>query len=83
MHTSQLASPSNTVMKTSLQPENFRVNIVVMKLVELNGKIFSDQAGPFPVTSSKGDKYLMVVYDNNTNAILAKPMKIRPQQEIF
>ena len=70
-------------MTILLQPENVRANIVTMKLVELNGKIFSNQTGRFPVTSSKGNKYLMVMYDNDTNAILAEPMKNRSQQEIM
>ena len=69
-------------MTTSLQPENVQANIVTMKLVEINGKIFSNQTGHFPVTSSKGNKYLMVMYENDTNSILAKPMKNISQQEI-
>ena len=31
--------------------------------------------GRFPITSSRGQKYIMVVYDFDSNAILAEPMK--------
>ena len=41
-----------------------------IKTVELSSKIYSDQTGRFPLTSSKGNKYVMVVYDHDSNAIL-------------
>jgi hypothetical protein len=41
-----------------------------MKPVEITGQIFSDQTGRFPITSSRGNKYIMVVYDYKSNAIL-------------
>jgi hypothetical protein len=39
------------------------------------GQIYTDQAGIFPVVSSKGNKYIMILYDYDSNAILAKPIK--------
>ena len=39
--------------------------------------IYSDQTGPFPVPSSRGYKYLMVFYDVDSNAILARPIKTK------
>jgi hypothetical protein len=41
------------------------------------GQIYTDQTGRFPVVSSKGNKYNMVLYDYDSNAILAKPIKDR------
>ena len=43
--------------------------------MELKETLFSDQTGRFPVTSSKGHKYVMVVYSQDANAILAEPLK--------
>jgi hypothetical protein len=37
--------------------------------------IYTDQTGSFPVISSKGNKYIMVLYDCDDNAILAEPIK--------
>ena len=48
-----------------------------IKTVELSGKIYSDQTGRFHLTSSKGNKYFMVLYDHDSNVILAKPLKSR------
>jgi hypothetical protein len=41
------------------------------------GQIYTDQTGRFPVVSSKGNKYIMVLYDYDSNAILAQPIKDR------
>jgi hypothetical protein len=40
-----------------------------------SGQIYTDQTGRFPVVSSKVNKYIMVLYDYDSNAILAKPIK--------
>ena len=47
------------------------------------GKTFSDQTGRFPVTLSKGNKYIMIMYDYNSNSILGEPMKSRTGEEIL
>jgi hypothetical protein len=39
------------------------------------GQIYTDQTGRFPVVSSKGNTYIMTLYDYNSNAILAQPIK--------
>jgi hypothetical protein len=39
------------------------------------GQIYTDQTGRFPVVSSKGNKYIMILYDYDSNAILAQPIK--------
>jgi hypothetical protein len=41
------------------------------------GQIYTDQTCRFPVVSSKGNKYIMVLYDYDSNAILAQPIKNR------
>jgi hypothetical protein len=47
------------------------------------GQIYTDQTGRFPVVSSKGNKYIMVLYDYDRNAILAKPIKNRTAPELL
>ena len=54
-----------------------------IKTVELSGNIYSDQTGRFPLTSSKGNKYVMVVYDHDSNAILAEPLKSRSAEHLL
>ena len=45
---------------------------------EFDRKLYSDQTGRFPVTSFKGNQYIMVAYDMDiSNAIMVEPMKNR------
>ena len=48
-----------------------------IKTVELSGKIYSDKTCRFPLTSSKGNRYVMIVYDQDSNAILTETFKSR------
>jgi hypothetical protein len=54
-----------------------------MKPIEVTGQIHSDQTGCFPITSSRGNKYIMIVYGYDLNAILAEPLKSRTEQELL
>jgi hypothetical protein len=47
------------------------------------GQIYTDQTGIFPVVSSKGNKYIMIFYDYDSNAILAQPIKDRKAPELL
>ena len=44
---------------------------------EMTGQIYTDQTGRFPVPSKLGNNYVMVLYDYDSNAILAQPCKTR------
>jgi hypothetical protein len=41
------------------------------------GHIYTDETGRFPVVSSKGNKYIMILNGYDSNAILAQPIKDR------
>jgi hypothetical protein len=47
------------------------------------GQIYTDQTGRFPMVSSKGNTYIMIVYDYDSNAILAQPIKDRTAPELL
>jgi hypothetical protein len=47
------------------------------------GQIYTDPTGRFPVVSSKGNKYIMIFYDYDSNAILAQPIKNRAAPELL
>jgi hypothetical protein len=47
------------------------------------GQIYTDQTCRFPVVSSKGNTYIMILYDNDSNAILAQPIKDRTAPELL
>ena len=65
-----------------LSTERVRTHWVYQKAIEITGQIFSDQTGRFPVTSSRGNKYIMIVYDYDSNSILAEPLKSRSEHEL-
>jgi hypothetical protein len=47
------------------------------------GQIYTDQTGRFPVVSSNGNKYIMILYGYESNAILAQPIKDRTAPELL
>ena len=61
-----------------------RKNEAVFKTFPVEtGKIASDLTGKFPVRSSRGNQYLMVVYIHDPNVILAIPLKDRTQLSLI
>ena len=44
--------------------------------------MFPDQTGKFPIISSRGNKYIMVMFVEDANAILAEPLKSRSERDI-
>ena len=70
-------------MTTETPSEPVRANnLISFKIIELGCRVFSDQTGKFPVTSSKGSKYIMVMFVEDANVILAEPLKSRSEQNI-
>ena len=51
-------------------------------MVEDIGKIYTDQTGAFPCLSSRGNRYVFILYHYDTNAILAEPIKNRTAGEL-
>ena len=46
-------------------------------------KAYVDLTGRFPHMSSRGNQYLVVMYDYDTNAIVFEPIKTRQSKEIY
>ena len=66
--------PVMTNLLLPLQEPGFRTQMAYLQTVKFTGKVSTDQTGRFPVTSSRGSKYLMVLYDHDSNVILAEPL---------
>jgi hypothetical protein len=47
------------------------------------GQIYTDQTGRFPMVSSKVNTYIMVLYDYDSNAFLAQPIKDRTAPKLL
>ena len=63
--------------------DNVRQNTVTIRCMEISGKLFSNQTGIFPNKSSRGNQYIMVTYDQDSNAILAQPIKTRSEHDLL
>ena len=51
------------------------VGIKVIKFEDLKGTMSTDQTGRFPITSRRGNSYIMVLYDFDSNVIDAAAVK--------
>jgi hypothetical protein len=75
-----LPSNSDDLQPTSDSP-NMRSHLVFASTIELRQEIATDLTGRFPVQSSRGYKYILVLYDFDSNAILTEPLRNRSEQE--
>ena len=56
---------------------------VYTKMYKVCKTMFSDQTGQFPTRSQCGNKYIMVMVEINSNAILVEPMKTCKDAEMI
>ena len=59
-----------------------KIRDVYTKVYDVRNTVFSDQTGKFPTRSQRGNNYVIVMVDIDSNAILVEPMKIRKDPEI-
>ena len=54
---------------------------IYTKVYDVRNTVFSDQTGQFPTRSKLGNKYIMVMVEIDSNAILVEPIKNRTDAE--
>ena len=64
------------------EPHNTTAHAMYVTMEE-PGRVYTDQTGRFPVTSSRGHQYVMVMYDYDSNSILTEPLKNRTAPAIL
>jgi hypothetical protein len=74
---------TNAVSKETDIDRGIKTQFVYAAAIIDAGRIYTDQTGRFPVVSSKGNKYIMILYDYDSNAILAQPKKDRTAPELL
>ena len=67
----------NSPSPTDIPDATIRSHHIFASCELITGKIASDPTGKFILPSSNGNKYILVVYDYDSNMIFAKPMKSR------
>ena len=55
---------------------------MVLEIQQMNGTIYTDLTGAFPVTSARGNKLLYIAYSYDANGILWEPMKSKTDSEM-
>jgi hypothetical protein len=63
-------------------PEDISKNGFVYATIVESGKLHNDLTGHFPTTYAKGNKYVLVLCDYDTNKKLTEPMKNRVDEEM-
>ena len=63
--------------------QEHQVGSAVFKMNELKGLICTDLPGRFPFISSQGNNYVFVIYDYDSNEILAAPIKSRQTDHLI
>ena len=62
-------------------PSKQQTNFCFTKIIDITGFTAMDLAGKFPITSSRGNKYIFLWYDYDGNSIKSVPIKSREKEE--
>ena len=62
---------------------NDRSHHVYMSITDIDGKLYSDQTGRFPITSNRGNCYVVIFYAVDGNYIKSYPIKSRHRSELL
>jgi hypothetical protein len=74
-------APLETCDTSQLQGK--KVRDVYTNTYMVRETMFSNQTGQFPTRSQRGNKYIMVMVEIDSNAILVEPMKSRKDEEMI
>ncbi|EED89749.1 predicted protein [Thalassiosira pseudonana CCMP1335] len=73
----------DTMEEPTQAPQNDKTNMVFMTIAEAEGQLFTDQTGRFPVTSNRGNNYIVLFYVVDANFIKSYPIKSRHRTELL
>lgn len=62
---------------------NTKTHEIHTRCLEITGKAYSDLTGEFVLPSSRGNKYVLVLYDYDSNHVFATPLKSRTASAIL
>ena len=74
--------PDDTFFPDSDSP-NQKTHELYSQIHEVTGRTYTDLTGAFVVPSSRGNKYVLVLYDYDSNLIMAAPLKTRHASAIL
>lgn len=77
------SSLPTTEEKPLQEINNERTNEVYPECFPISGQIYTDQTGAFPVASTAGNRYIMILYDYDSNYIAAEPIPSRTEFQLL
>ena len=66
----------------TLALQGHKARDVYTRVYKVSNTVFSDQIGQLPTRSQQGNKYIMVMVEIDSNAILVEPIKNRNNEEL-
>ncbi len=54
-----------------------------MTIIKISGMLFSNQSGRFPISSNRGNKYVVIFYIYNANFTKSVQIKSRSKEELL
>ena len=81
--TKTVADETDSMEPIPQSPQNNRCHHVYMTIADIEGKLYSDQTGRFPVTSNRGNSYIVIFYTSDGNYIKSYPIKSRHRTQLL
>ena len=75
--------PSTTSPATTTTNSTLRTHYVYTACAPITGQIYSDQTGKFIIPSSRGNNYLFLLYDYDSNSIHAETIPNRTKETLL
>ncbi len=75
--------PTDTMKPLPQEPFNACTHFVFMTIIKFSRMLFSDQLGRFPITSNRGNKYVIIFYIYNANFVKSIPIKSQSKEELL
>ena len=74
---------TNPIAAPPQLPLNDKTNMVFMTMVDIQGQLYTDQTGRFPITSNRGNNYVVIFYTVDANHIKTYPIKSHHRSELL
>jgi hypothetical protein len=77
------SKPIDTMEPLFQEPFNACTHFIFMTTNKISSMLFSNQLGWFPITSNRGNKYVVIFYIYDANFVKSVPIKSRSQEELL
>ena len=81
--TKPITKEADSMEPVTQTPTNDRCHHVYMSITDIDGKLYSDQTGQFPITSNRGNCYVVIFYASDGNYIKSYPIKSRHRTQLL